>query len=36
MSEKETNLKERLKQALTSTARVISGDLKVDKKNRGK
>ena len=32
MSEKETNLKERLKQALTSTARVISGDLKVEKK----
>ncbi len=32
MSEKETNLKERLKQALTSTARVISGDLKIEKK----
>ncbi len=32
MSDKETNLKEKLKQALTSTVRVISEDLKVKKK----
>ena len=29
MSEKDSNLKEKLKQALSSTIRVISGDLKI-------
>ena len=33
MSEKEINLKEKLKQALTSTIRVISDDFKIKKKN---
>ena len=32
MSEKEINLKEKLKQALTSTIRVISDDFKIKKK----
>ena len=32
-NKKETNLKEKLKQALTSTARVISDDFSVKKRN---
>jgi cobaltochelatase CobT len=34
MSEKETNLKEKLRQALTSTIRVISDDLEIKQKNK--
>jgi cobaltochelatase CobT len=32
MSDKETNLKEKLRQALASTIRVISDDLEINKK----
>tara|TARA_B100000035_G_C20761726_1_gene448631 strand:+ start:141 stop:242 length:102 start_codon:yes stop_codon:yes gene_type:complete len=32
MNNKETNLKEKLRQALTSTIRVISDDLEIKKK----
>ena len=34
MSDKEANLKERLRQALTSTIRVISDDLKIKQSNK--
>ena len=34
MSDKETNLKEKLKQALSSTIRVISDDLEINQNNR--
>ena len=34
MTDKETNLKEKFKQALESTARVISDDLKIKKKSK--
>ena len=33
MKEKDTNLKEKLRQALTSTVKVISDDLKITKKS---
>ena len=32
MSDKETNLKEKLRQALSSTIKVISDDLEINKK----
>ena len=34
MSEKETNLKEKLKQALTSTIRVISDEIEIKQNNK--
>ena len=34
MSDKETNLKEKLRQALASTIRVISDDLEIKQKNK--
>ena len=34
MSDKETSFKERLKQALTSTVRVISDDYEIKKKQK--
>ena len=34
MSDKEANLKEKLRQALASTVRVISDDLEIDKNNK--
>ena len=36
MSDKESTLKEKLRQALASTVRVISDDLEIKKKNRKK
>ena len=35
MSEKEANLKDKLRQALTSTIRVISGDLEIKQNHKG-